>query len=228
MATEPRLGAALLGDVVASRQHPDQQRLFSLVAGHLEWVNRRVRALQPLQLTIGDEFQGLYERLEDAVFVSLLVRLRLAGQLALRFGIGWGPVITHAAIEAPAAQSGEAWWNAREALQLVARAAGRKKRWPANLGTWLVAPGREDAQWARAALILQDQVLAAMDGKDAAITLALLADERQVDLTDVVGLSQSTISHRQRERGPSALFRAHRELGVALEADPAPDRGTTP
>jgi hypothetical protein len=204
--------ATLLGDVVASRDYANQQELFTLLADHFDWVNQQVTAIQPLQLTVGDEFQALYERLADAVRASVLLRLRLAGRLDLRFGVGWGEVITHSAISAPSAQSGKAWWNAREALDLVASVESSKKKWPVSLRSWLVAEDGPEIGWARAALVFQDQVLATMDEKDAAITLALLAGERQVDLASELDLSQGSISRRQREKGPSAVFRAYREL----------------
>jgi hypothetical protein len=217
MSQPPEHRAALVGDVVASRTHPDQQRLFSRLVADLEWVNDRLPAIQPLQLTVGDEFQGLYQVPEDAVIASVLVRLRLAGSLDIRLGIGWGPAIAHDAIDLPSAQSGQAWWNAREALDFVAATQVSKRKWPATLRSWIVGEDRRTTSWILALLLLQDQILATMDEKDAAIALALFFEERQVDLASEFGISQSTISQRQRERGPSALFRACLVLKPGLD-----------
>src|SRR6056297_248588 len=84
--------ATLVGDVISSREVVDQTALFGALEDSLDWVNRKVPPLQPLQLMTGDEFQGVYEDVRSALYSSLLLHLRLFGRFGLRIGIGWGGI----------------------------------------------------------------------------------------------------------------------------------------
>ena len=106
--------AAVIGDLVGSRQAA--AGLFDHVTAALTRVNDRIEALQPLQITIGDEFQGVYRGLGAALDATLLVRLLLHGTADVRFGIGWGGFTRWNPDRAPFEQDGPAWWAAREAL----------------------------------------------------------------------------------------------------------------
>jgi len=126
--------AVAIGDIVASRQYKDQTALIKAVIDVLAWVNERIEAVQPLQMTVGDEFQGVYAELGSALDAALLTRLRLAGACDLRFGIGWGEISSFDPERAPMAQSGAAWWSAREAIEQVV-AVESKRQWPRTVRT---------------------------------------------------------------------------------------------
>jgi hypothetical protein len=70
LATRPY--ATLLGDIVASRTAQSQTGLFERLEKGFRWVNGRVPAAQVLQSTVGDELQGVYECLGDALRAALL------------------------------------------------------------------------------------------------------------------------------------------------------------
>ena len=170
----------------------------------LQAVNRHVPAQQPLEPTVGDEFQGLYDDLARALSANLLLPMHLELDLTVRVGIGQGPVEVLSHSEAPRGQSGPAWWLAREAIDEV---HGLKKGWPA--GTNSRFRGQDPAQSAlvNAFLLCQDQIVSRMDETDRRITVGLLRGERQVDLAEQLDITQSTISDRQRKNGPAALAR---------------------
>ena len=84
--------AVFVADVVDSRSHPDQSALIGAVTDTLSWVNEQVEAVQPLAMTVGDEFQGAYDDLGAALDAALLARLKLTTRYDLRFGIGWGEI----------------------------------------------------------------------------------------------------------------------------------------
>lgn len=50
--------ATLIGDVVGSRSAADRHALHARLEEVLADVNARTEPLQPLRLTVGDEFQG--------------------------------------------------------------------------------------------------------------------------------------------------------------------------
>ncbi len=202
--------ATLIGDVVLSREEPDQAGLLARMKAVLDRMNGILPAIQPLTMTIGDEFQGVYEDLGTALEVTLLLRLLLGTPPDLRFGLGWGEISTLDPERAPLGQSGPAWWGARGAIERVKDLESRS-RWPRGLRTWV---GEEEKAFAplNAFLLCRDQVLHRMDHKDRAIALGLFLGKRQDELTAELGINQATISKRQTDRGASALFRAHELL----------------
>ena len=112
---------ALIGDVVGSRMLADraaaQQRLGLVLAD----VEALLPGVQPLEATVGDEFQGAWERRGQALHAAFLLRLSLLPRVETRYGLGRGEVT--ALEQDGTVQDGPGWWNAREAIS-AARAQG--------------------------------------------------------------------------------------------------------
>jgi hypothetical protein len=205
---------AMLGDVVGSRGHPDPGRRRRLVADALALANGRLTPVQPLTPTIGDEFQGLFVDLVSALQATLVVRLALVGVVDVRFGIGSGPMVTFEASRAPFDQDGPAWWSAREAVDHV-RELSQRQESPRGLRTrWVAADGERPFVVAAVNAFLQcrDELVAAMDPRDAAAMLGLLADEPLTRIAEAEGVSVSALSQRAIRGGLYAIRRAHAEL----------------
>ena len=107
---------ALLADLVASRT-ADRTRLHDAVIEAAATVNDRVSSVDQLRPTVGDELQGVYATLGDALAASFTLRLSLAPTWDVRFGIGGGQVRT--VDPELRIQDGSAWWLAREAIDWV-------------------------------------------------------------------------------------------------------------
>ena len=138
---------AVLGDVVASRRHPDRDRRLAAIGGALDLANGRVPATQSLTPTIGDEFQGLYVDLVSALDATLVVRLALLGEVDVRFGIGSGELLGYETSRAPFEQDGPSWWTAREAVDMVRDLEQRRER-PRGLRTrWIDGAGPRRRHW---------------------------------------------------------------------------------
>jgi hypothetical protein len=207
----------VLGDVIGSRKIADQAATLEQVWAELKWVNGHLPTSFPLKPSIGDEFQGAYTELGDALLATTLIALRLKGALEIRFGIGWGLVEIVNPDQAPVGQSGYGWWNAREAIEIVATIQSGAQGWPAAMRSRFVGNNSIDGV-VNAFLLCRDQVLATMDKKDARVTLALFLNEPQAQVADELKLAQPTISNRQRRRGASTLVRAHQLLGSQMGA----------
>jgi hypothetical protein len=174
-------------------------------------VNEWVEFAHPLQMTVGDEFQGAYEQIGSALQAALLTRLALGGECDVRFGIAWGTISSYDPEKAPGGQSGEAWWLARKALERVVKVR-TKHQWPRTLRT-VFAGGSEELQAVvNAFLLCRDDLLGRMDEKDLRIALGLFRGERQKDVARDLGLSQSSVARRQVENGANSIFRAHERL----------------
>src|SRR5438445_13407585 len=101
----PSLRAALIGDVVGSRRASDRSALHRRVATALRQVAEG--AIDPPAFTVGDEFQGNYQTVGAAIDAALALRLAVAPEIDIRFGIGWGAVTV---LDADAGlQDGPAW-----------------------------------------------------------------------------------------------------------------------
>jgi hypothetical protein len=208
---------AVLGDVVASRRHPDPEGRRSRIADALSRVNARFEGIQPLTPTIGDEFQGLFADLVSALEATLVVRLTLLGEVDVRFGIGSGALFAFDASRAPFEQDGPAWWSAREAVDLV-RDLSRGQERPRGLRTrWVDADTVRPFEVAavNALLLCRDELVAAMDPRDAVAMLGLLADEPLTKIAEAERVSASALSQRAIRGGLYAIRRAHRELREA-------------
>jgi hypothetical protein len=205
---------AVLGDVVASRRHPDPGRRRHRVDRALAVANERSTPLQPFTPTIGDEFQGLFADLVSALEATLVVRLSLLGEVDVRFGIGSGELFPFDASRTPFEQDGPAWWSAREAVDLV-RATSQGQERPRGLRTrWVDADGERPFEVAAVNAFLQcrDELVAAMDPRDAAAMLGLLSDQPLTRIAEEEGVSASALSQRAIRGGLYAIRRAHLDL----------------
>src|SRR5262245_64281335 len=167
---ETERAVAVLGDVVASRRHPDQGRRRRRVDRALAVANERFEPLQPFTPTIGDEFQGLFADLVSALEATLVVRLSLLGEVDVRFGIGSGELFAFDASRAPFEQDGPAWWSAREAVDLVRTTSQGRERSRGLRTRWVDADGERPFEVAAVNAFLQcrDELVASMDPRDAA------------------------------------------------------------
>lgn len=113
---------ALLGDLVSSRT-TERAELHETLLGVIDRTNEQVRSLDPLRVTVGDEVQGVYATLGDALRAAHTVRNELFGTADMRFGIGGGDIRI---IDAERGiQDGNAWWLAREAIDFAENLAGQ-------------------------------------------------------------------------------------------------------
>lgn len=213
----PKHAVAVLGDVVASRRHPDPEQRRDRIAEAIAAANDRFEPIQPLTPTIGDEFQGLFADLVSALDATLMVRLTSLGEVDVRFGIGSGELFAFDPARAPFEQDGPAWWSAREAVDLVRDLPQGQER-PRGVRTrWVEAESTRPFEVAAVNAFLQcrDELVAAMDPRDAAAMLGLLADEPLTRIAEAEGVSPSALSQRAIRGGLYAIRRAQRELREA-------------
>ena len=209
MGDDPRNYASLIGDLVASRAAGGRAALQARVTEVLGAVDRVVVGVQPLAQTVGDEFQGLYGSVGDAVEATLRIRLLLRGTSDVRFGIGWGGLEVFDAKSLPFQQDGPAWWSARDALDAIGKAQ-RGREAPKG---WRTAIASETLGGAvpviNAFLICRDEIMDGFDDRDARIMAGLLEGLTQSDLAAREGVTQSAIAQRITKNGTYALMRSH-------------------
>jgi hypothetical protein len=211
--------AAVIGDVVGSRSHPDRARLQAAVVAALAEADSRVPVAQASRPTIGDEFQALFFDLPSALEVTLMVRLILREEADVRFGVGWGALSLRDERAAPFGQDGPAWWAARAAIQDLRRRSAapgspRGLRTAFRVDETATAP----ASWeglVNALLTCRDEIVSSMDGRDARLLLGLIDGRGQDELARSEGVSQPAVSQRLHRNGSYAVLDAHRLLKSA-------------
>lgn len=211
--------AVLIGDVAASRSFDSQSELFDSLLAHFEWVNRHLPARQPLQFTVGDEFQAAYAEVGDAFRAALLLQLRFkqdqlkpsTREQVVRIGLACGDITVFDAGRAPFGQSGDAWWHARRAIE-QAEQPKRQRGVPYAASTRFFSDDALLTAMANACLLALDQVLYGMDRKDVAITLGLLTGHKQREIAEQLGISQPVVSRRSKSNGAFVIERVLREF----------------
>lgn len=198
-------GAALIGDVIGSKEAPDRRQLQAALDRALDAVNVVVKPLQRLVATIGDEFQGLFGSVADAIDATLRLRILLVDDLEFRAGIGWGEFTILDKSREPFGQDGPCWWQARQALEEVARAE-HSNREPVSLRT-ACRTGQKVDGLINAMLVMRDQVLSGIDHADAVILTALLDGRTQLQAAEMLSMHQSSVSRRMQAHGLAALLR---------------------
>jgi len=232
--------AAVIGDLVASRRQ-ERTSLHGVVVEALEAADRDVDAIQPLTPTLGDEFQGIYPDLAGALRACLLVRLHLKGRVDVRFGVGWGMILQLEPDREALGQDGPAWWSAREAIEEL-RESTRARGAPRGRATlFRVAGEREDAPpptgdaefrghrplvlapavepLVNALLVCRDELVAAMDERDARILLGLFEGLTPSAIAEKEGISQPAVSQRAARSGAYAVMAAERLVAEAVRGE---------
>lgn len=191
--------ATVIGDVVGSRRAPDRRALHQRLAGVLETVG--------FGFTVGDEFQGTHPTVGMAIDAALHVRLAVAPDIDIRFGIGWGSV----AVLDPSTgiQDGPGWWAARAAIEWTATA----QRQP---GLAMVRTsyrrdadtGGPDPAAVNAALLCRDHLLGSLDDRSLRIFKGLLTNHTKKDIAAEEGISASAVSQRAGRDGLDLLLAA--------------------
>lgn len=133
---------AVIADIVGSRRLADRsaaQRMLDETIARVE--HEHPLAERVLRPTVGDEQQGVYRGLNDALLSLLLLQLALPDGIGFRFGLGIGEIRTVRS-EHRELSDGPGWWAARTAIE---SAHERQQRAVPGSRTWIVgAPGQTE------------------------------------------------------------------------------------
>ncbi|MGO1167547.1 MAG: SatD family protein [Janibacter sp.] len=200
--------ATLIGDVVASRSAPDRRRLHSDLEETLAAVTSATAPVQPLRITVGDEFQGAWSRRGQALHAAFLLRLTLLPRAETRYGLGWGEVT--ALDPDGSVQDGPGWWSAREAITAAKgaeagiRSGGRvvRTRWQEEDPTGVAID---------AAVRHRDLLVAGLDERSLRLLHGLMIGRTQRALAQEEQISPTAVSRRVHRDGLDQL--------LAIDAD---------
>lgn len=211
---------AILSDIVGSRALRDREAAQRAIDERIAVVDDEgPAALQPLRATAGDEHQGLYATLDDALTALLLLRLSLPENVDCRFGIGIGEVAALDTVHGEV-HEGPAWWVARDAIDRVHTMQQRAVR---GARTWIVgAPGQDEVMdavidTANAYLLARDHLVSAMGDRERRLAYGRVIGSTQRQLADAEGISQSAVSQALSASGATALLAGLTTLSGAVK-----------
>lgn len=201
--------ATLIGDVVGSRTAADRQGLHTRLEETLARVNQRTQPVQPLKVTVGDEFQGAWTTRGQALHAALVLRLGLLPEIDTRYGLSHGEVT--ALTEDGSVQDGPGWWQAREAITLAkggeaqARNDSRvvRTRWCEDSPVGLAVD---------AAVRHRDLLIADLDDRSLRLLRGLLEGTSQRALAETEGISPTAVSRRVHRAGLDQIVALDDEL----------------
>lgn len=202
---------AVIGDLVDSRNRGDRRALHEHLIAALEQTNSAVDADDPLVVTVGDEFQGVYATLGAALAATLHTRLAMIEHADCRFGIGRGTITP--LDDEGSLQDGPAWWAARDALGYVEETAERAAT-RAMRTSYRCAPDGADAEQAdkslqdavNAALACRDHLVGSMSDRSRRLLGGLMHGTPQRELAEAERISPSAVSQRIRADGLAMLL----------------------
>lgn len=206
------LCAALIGDLVDSRQAADRRQLHRDLVAALDRVQSAEPALEAPQIMGGDEFQASYATVGAALHAAFLLRLHLLPGAELRFGIGWGGVTM--LDPERGVHDGPAWWSARAAID---RSKQLETQAPLRLVRTSFAsddPSAPSAEAVNAALSCRDQLLGSLDERSVRILGGLVAGRSKVDIAADEGISPSAVSQRSVRDGLDVIVSASADLSL--------------
>lgn len=200
---------AVLADIVGSRKLDDRTAAQRILDDTIARVEKDLPlAHQALTPTVGDEQQGVYLGLEDAMASLLMIQLALPDGLAFRFGIGVGDVRSVDSVHGELAD-GPGWYAARAAIETV---HARESRAVPRTRTWIVgAPGQDEVMEttiaaSNAYLLVRDELVGTMNERERRLTYGRLIGRSQHELAADEGISQPSVSKSLRSAGSAALI----------------------
>lgn len=159
---------------------------------------------------MGDEFQGAYPTVGLAIDAALTLRLTLAPDVDIRFGLGWGAVTT--LDEKSGIQDGPGWWAARAAIEWTA--ATQQQPGMTHVRTAFQNDTGDGAEphAINAALMCRDHLLGSLDERSLRIFAGMRAGRTKKELAMAEGISASAVSQRAGRAGLDLLLAAATEL----------------
>ncbi|SDT47834.1 SatD family protein [Microlunatus soli] len=197
----------MIGDLVGSRKSTDRRGLQQRLNTALARSAADHPVADPLVITAGDEFQGSFPTVGEALHASFLLWLDLAPDGDVRFGVGWG---TAQVLDAETGtQDGPAWWQARAAINTAeARAehpGTRHARFCYRSGPEGEGPSEPAVD---AALLCRDQLVGSLAARSLRILGGLMAGRSKTEIARDEGISTSAVSQRAQRDGLDVIVAA--------------------
>ncbi len=201
--------AAVILDVVGSRELDDRLAAQRAIVGAFARAGELIPPLEPAWATFADEFQVIYRTVEEACAATGLVRLALTDTVDVRFGIGIGESREVGPGATGPVLDGDAWWRARNAIDEAEKRGARS-----GTRTWVVGGGSAQAN---INVLLRDHLITAMRPRERRIALHLIHGRTQREIADREGITQAAVSQAAKKSGAAAVAQTYEVWLAARE-----------
>ncbi|WP_099333253.1 SatD family protein [Actinomyces minihominis] len=206
--------AAIIVDIVGSRVLQNRQAAQEAIMRAFEQAERMVPPIVAVQATVGDEFQGVFASVSDALLVTLIAQVSLSGEAEIRCGIGWGESIELPSSGDVKLRDGSAWWNAREAIDT---AHLRSDSGFASARNWCIGSPLQGG--VNAYLVMRDHVVSRMTSRERRIAAAHCLGLTQKQVAQLEKISQPAVSMALHKSGAAAILSGLQELTQQLRVE---------
>ena len=203
--------AALIGDVVGSRESEDRADLHHRLDKLIGRANDELQPLVPLRITVGDEYQGCFATVGEALHAAMWLRLDLMPESrpSSRGGMGAG-----GGARGGTSRRGRAGLVGGPRGDRVGEGGGRALVAEAPPHGLPAAPGVQgpDPESVNAALVCRDQLVGSLSQRSLRLLQGSFAGRTQAILAEEEGVSASAVSQRFRNDGLAAILAAEELL----------------
>ncbi|HCU56666.1 MAG TPA: hypothetical protein DF984_00295 [Anaerolineaceae bacterium] len=119
----------VIGDVISSRKvekRNDLQKILLAVFNDLNTTDNENHLVSPYTITLGDEFQAVYEKADDLFLDSISILEKVFPQ-KIRFSFGIGEISTDINRDQSIGMDGSAFYLAREGIEKLKEQRGNYK-----------------------------------------------------------------------------------------------------
>lgn len=207
----------LIGDLVASRRAPDRKRLQNQLKALLKKLNaRKPQPLSPYTLTLGDEFQAVFDN-ANRIFIDIVLIMETLHPEQARFSLGLGNITTVLNRKQALGMDGPAFYQAREGIEQLK-----------SSGDLFHLGGLPDnsAPLAEGALRLLSQRIRKWEANRLAILHGLLVDDSRKAIATKLGITEQAVYKNIRDGGLDTVIQVLSTLTRILNDYLAEDKTT--
>ncbi|OAZ39010.1 hypothetical protein A9Z40_09965 [Microbacterium arborescens] len=209
------MSIAVIADIVGSRLLVHRSSTQTRIEAAMAEIDRALPvAASPMRATFADEFQAVFDELDDALAWLLLLQLVLPDEASLRFGLGIGDVGSVAS-ESADISDGPGWWRAREAIEQV---HAMQDRAVPRARTRIVGGEDDDVamadriRFANAYALARDEIVGGMSERARRLTYGRCLGRTQGALAKEEGITQSAVSQLLASSGAPAVVAGYAAL----------------
>ncbi len=178
----------IIGDLVDSKKISGRSAFQKRLQRVIAQINRRQHAVSPWTLTLGDEFQVVYD-IEVGVWQDLLSLIAELWPQRIRFAIAVGPLFTAINRKQALGMDGPAFHRAREIIQQMKKEGGR-------IGIDAADPAKSEKALAIIASLAGKLLYNGRTATRTRIFQGMLAGQSGTEIAKANGISASAVSQQ--------------------------------
>lgn len=178
----------MIGDLIDSKKISDRGRFQQRLQATIERINQAGNSVSPWTLTLGDEFQAVYED-ERGVWQDVLTMMAGLWPQRVRFALVTGPLSTSINRKQALGMDGPAFHAARETI-------GGLKKQGRSIGVGFVGKEAEQKVLAVIGALIGKLLYQGRTSTRVDIFRGLLAGQTRAGIAKAIGVSASAVSQQ--------------------------------